>query len=86
MRYCCFAVRDTCSENFHLPMFFVNRASAVRALSDVVNKPSPDNAYYNHPEHYQLYEIGSFEDEFGTFTPMTPTFVVDCQSLVQSAT
>lgn len=80
-----FAVRDTCVETFLLPMFFQNRAAAVRALGDAVNKPKEDNQFYQHPEHYQLYEIGVFDDSDGTLSPGVPQFVVDCQSLVRSA-
>lgn len=79
-----YAVRDTCAETFLMPMFFVNNASAVRALGDAVNRPKDDNNFYQHPEHYQLYEIGSFDDNTGCFTPLVPVFVVDCQSLVMS--
>lgn len=83
MIHACFSVRDTCVQAFHLPMFFQNRAGAVRALGDAVNSPGKDNQYYQHPEHYQLYEIGSFDDDTGSFSPFVPVFVVDCQSLVK---
>ena len=77
-----YSVRDTCAETFLMPMFFLNNASAVRALGDAVNRPKEDNNFYQHPEHYQLYHIGTFDDENGSFTPVVPVFVVDCQSLV----
>ena len=79
-----FAVRDTCVGAYLLPMFFQNSAAAVRALGDAVNKPKDDNQFYQHPEHYQLYSIGSFNDDDGQFTPVVPVFIVDCQSLVRS--
>lgn len=84
MKHACFSIRDTCVGSFGIPMFFQNSAAAVRALGDVVNRPEKDNGYYQHPEHYQLYEIGSFDDESGSFEPIVPVFVVDCQSLVRS--
>ena len=84
MKHAAFAVRDTCVGSFLMPWFFQNTAGAVRALGDAVNKPGDDNAFFNHPEHYQLYEVGSYDDESGTFEPMVPVFVVDCQSLVRS--
>jgi len=79
----CFAVRDTCVGAYNLPMFFQNSAAAVRALGDAVNRAKEDNAYYQHPEHYQLYHIGSFDDDSGIFSTLVPIFVVDCQSLVR---
>lgn len=83
MIHAVFSVRDTCVEAWLLPMFFQNRAAAVRALGDAVNRPKEDNQFYQHPEHYQLYEIGTFDDESGSMSPIVPVFVVDCQSLVR---
>jgi hypothetical protein len=84
MKHAVFAVRDTCIGSYNMPMFFQNRAGAVRALGDAVNRPKEDNMYYQHPEHYQLYEVGTFDDDSGMFEPIVPEFVVDCQSLVRS--
>lgn len=80
-----FAVRDTCVGSFLLPMFFLNRAAAVRALGDAVNKPKEDNQFFQHPEHYQLFELGGFDDESGVIGLLpAPEFIVDCSSLVRS--
>lgn len=79
-----FAVRDTCVGSFLLPMFFQNAAAAVRALGDAVNNPSKDNQFYQHPEHFQLYKLGEFDDENASIAPCVPEFIVDCQSLVRS--
>ena len=64
-------------------MFFQNSAACVRALGDAVNKPGADNQFNQHPEHYQLYRIGDFDDDTGIITPQIPEFIVDCQSLVR---
>ncbi|WNK13387.1 MAG: nonstructural protein [Microvirus sp.] len=80
-----YAVRDVCVDTWLLPWFFQNSAAAVRALGDTVNKPSEDNMFYQHPEHYQLYAIGTFDDSTGRLDPVVPVFVVDCQSLVRDA-
>lgn len=79
-----FVVRDVCVDTYMIPMFFQNRAAAVRALGDAVNKASEDNQFYQHPEHFQLYEVGVFDDSTGLVVPhVVPEFVVDCQSLVR---
>lgn len=83
MKHAVFSVRDTCVGSFLLPMFFQNNAGAVRALGDAVNRPDKDNNFHQHPEHYQLYRVGDFDDESGSITPMVPEFIVDCQSLVR---
>ena len=80
-----FAVRDTCVGTFLMPWYFQNAAAAVRALGDAVNKPGEDNQFFQHPEHYQLYDLGTYDDENGQFVlNPAPVFVVDCQSLVRS--
>ena len=40
-----FVVRDVCVDTYMIPMFFQNRAAAVRALGDAVNKASEDNQF-----------------------------------------
>jgi len=86
MKHGVYCVRDTCVAAFLVPMYFVNRAAATRAFGDAVNNPAKDNQFYQHPEHYQLYECGSFDDENGLFSLLpAPEFVVDAVSLVRSA-
>lgn len=86
MKHGVFALRDTCVGTFLMPMFFANRPGAVRALGDAVNKPGEDNQFYQHPEHFQLYIIGEFDDEVGLVVSLpAPEFVVDCQSLVRGS-
>lgn len=84
MKHAVYSVRDTCVGSFLLPMFFQNNAAAVRALGDAVNRPDKDNNFHQHPEHYQLYRVGDFDDESGSLEPMVPEFIVDCQSLARS--
>jgi len=84
VRHKVFAVRDTCAGTFLVPWFFLNKASAVRALGDAVNRPDKDSNFHQHPEHFQLYELGDYDDEQGLIVPyVAPEFVVDCQSLVR---
>ena len=40
-----------------------------------------DNIMFQHPEHFQLYVAGSYDDESGVITCSAPTFVVDAQSV-----
>jgi len=83
MKHNIYSIRDTCVDTYLLPMFFINSAAAVRSLGDVVNKPSEENQFYQHPEHYQLYHIGVFDDENGQIEYNVPKFIIDCQSLVK---
>ncbi len=79
-----YAIRDTCVKAFLLPMYFQNNAAATRAIGDAVNKATEENQFYQHPEHFQLYHLGEFDEDTGQITPnVAPEFVVDCQSLVR---
>lgn len=84
MNHGMFAIRDTCVGSFLVPMFFQNKAAAVRSLGDAVNRPDKDSNFHQHPEHFQLYYLGEFDDETGLAQLLpAPEFVVDCQSLVR---
>lgn len=84
MNFQAFSILDTCAGTHSLPVFFVNTASAIRSMADVVNRPKEDNIYYQHPEHHQLYSIGTFDDSNGTFVPEPPRFIVAFQELVST--
>lgn len=47
----------------------------MRTFSDEVNRVSDDNLLHRHPEHYQLFYIGLFDDESGLFEPVPPEFI-----------
>ena len=53
--------------------------------SSMLSAFGEDNQFYAHPEHYQLYELGVYDDADGILHPhVAPDFVVDCQSLVRA--
>lgn len=71
------AVYDSASQTFGQPMYVVARGQAVRAFSDEVQRRNPDNALSLHPEDFELYLLGEFEDTNGALTP------VEAQCLVR---
>lgn len=76
-----YLIRDTALGSFLIPMFFQSEGAARRAFSDEVNRAAEDNIMFQHPEHFQLYVAGSYDDESGVITCSAPTFVVDAQSV-----
>lgn len=63
-----FSVRDVKAEAFLQPFFSPSVGSAMRAFSDAVNdKACPFN---KHPEDYQLYELGEYDDRSGLLTAL----------------
>jgi hypothetical protein len=57
------SVHDSCAEVWADPFTSVNTGSAIRSFSDAVNNDGNDlNA---HPEHFNLYQIGSWNPDDG---------------------
>lgn len=60
------AVKDAKVGSFARPVPVVNAATGVRAFADAVNDPSTE--YFKHPDDYSIWELGTFDDQTGTFT------------------
>lgn len=71
------AVFDTASQLFGQPIFVAATGQAVRNFTDEVRRPAPDgsNPMNMHPEDFELWELGIYDDECGTFGGV-PTIVV----------
>ena len=61
------AVKDRAADAFMRPFFVPTIGMAVRSFQDEVNRQSADNAMFAHPEDYDLYSLGQFDEEAGTF-------------------
>jgi len=59
------SVRDSATESFDRPMFFVSVGQAIRTFSDEVNRKAEQNMMNMHPDDYDMYELGSYETETG---------------------
>lgn len=62
------AIKDTAADAFNLPAFVQSTGVALRAFSDKINDASRENQMFNHPEDFNLYHIGTFDDHTGLFT------------------
>lgn len=61
------AVKDRAAETFGRPMFVPAIGVALRSFSDEINRNDPNNQLYNHPDDFDLYELGSFDDSTAEF-------------------
>lgn len=65
-----FAVRDRASLHFMDPFAVTHKGIAERSFADAVNDPAtPMN---KHPEDYDLYELGTFDDGTGLYEVRVP--------------
>ncbi len=61
------SVKDRAADAFARPMFVPSTGVAIRSFSDELNRSDADNQLYNHPDDFDLYEFGVFDDNTGLF-------------------
>lgn len=75
MIYKVVAIRDRAIDAFGQPVFVANTGGAIRSFGDEIRKPStPErpNALHDHPDDYDLYLIGTYDDATGELFSMRP--------------
>lgn len=76
MKYVVCAVFDKKSEVFGAPFYTVAKGQAMRNFQDTVNRNDPNNSLYAHPEDFDLYHLGEFDDSRGLFNCGEPTILM----------
>lgn len=66
------AVRDRAADVFGQPYFVASLGAAIRSFGDEVNRKAENNPLNAHPEDFDLYELGSYNDELGSFETFQP--------------
>lgn len=59
------AVKDRAADAFGQPLFVPSVGLAIRSFSDEVNRSDPENQMFNHSDDFDLFEIGSYDDNTG---------------------
>ncbi|QXP08310.1 MAG: nonstructural protein [Arizlama microvirus] len=57
---------------FQFPFPAKTRSEAVRMVTDALN--TPDTLIAKHPEDFSLYELGTFNDADGVYTPRSQNY------------
>lgn len=65
------SVRDIVANTFSIPTFHQSRGSALRAFSTEVNRADENNQIYKYPGDFELYCLGFYDDEHGSFEPLS---------------
>lgn len=79
------AVRDRAVDGFGIPIFVPSEGAAIRSFADEVNRK--ESAMAQHPEDYDLYFLGLFDDgsgQFGVDDERGPRQIAIGKSLVRS--
>lgn len=66
MRYKVVCIRDRAVDAFGVPVFVAAVGQAIRSFTDEIN--NENSAFNKHPEDYDLYFVGEFDDSDGSFT------------------
>ena len=61
------SVFDRAADAYARPMFVPSVGVAIRSFSDEVNRSDIDNQLFNHPDDFDLFELGEFDDNTGKF-------------------
>lgn len=61
------SVKDRAADAYGRPMFVPSVGVAIRSFSDEVNRQDSENQLFNHPDDFDLYELGEFDDNTGLF-------------------
>jgi len=69
-----FSIYDAKTKVFSLPQYQVTLGSILRSFGDLVN--DGQSMVSKHPEDYQLYEVGTWDDSNASFTPKSPLNLV----------
>lgn len=64
--YVC-SIRDAKSEAFGRPFCAQSLGQAIRSFEDEVNRAHEENIVYKHPDDFQLFALGRFDDSTGLF-------------------
>ena len=65
MKFQIVAVRDRAADAFQQPFYVAAIGQAIRAFQDGINK---DEQMMRHPDDFDLYQLGIYDDQIGTFT------------------
>ena len=66
MKHVILSIYDTATEAYMRPFTAQSEGQALRMFEDEVKRP--DSEIGKHPEHYQLYKIGEFQDHNAEIT------------------
>jgi len=85
MKELVFSLRDSQAECYGQLMFARTRMEIMRSLARAVNSGA-DSDVCNHPEHFTLFEVGSFDRQSGQLVAHEgPVFVIGAWELLSTA-
>lgn len=82
MKLLVFTIRDQGGEFYNPPFFARTKPEAIRSFTRI--KMDPNSNIHQFPQHYDLYELGEFDDNEGKMTTFdTPQHVISANNLAE---
>jgi hypothetical protein len=79
------SIKDRAADVFNRPFTVPHRNVAIRDFTDEVNRAAGDNQLNKHPDDFDLYLLGEFNDATGEFSISTPQVLVRAKDVIQSS-
>lgn len=77
-----YSIRDSKTVMFGNPMCMFSDGQAMRGFQDEINRVATDNPYYQHPEDYDLFYLGTFDTDIGVYSTGLPVSILSGSSAV----
>lgn len=61
------SIKDRAADAFGRPFYVPAVGVAIRSFQDEVNRSDAESQIYQHPEDFDLFELGEFDDATGLF-------------------
>lgn len=78
------AVRDRAADCFGMPNFVASIGGAIRSFADEINRKADNNPLSMHPEDFDLYELGEYDDASGSFETIKPRQIAIGKDLIRA--
>ena len=62
------SVRDIVADVYGQPIFAPSLGGAIRSFGDAINNQDKTDNLAKHPEHFEFWLLGEYDDETGTIT------------------
>ena len=77
-------MRDRSADVFGQPSFHLSVGGAVRGFGDEINRVDANNVLNRHPEDFDLYQLGTYDDSDGSFNIDKPRQVAIGKDLIRN--
>jgi len=82
MRLVLVSLKDCAVQAFMAPQVVHHKQAMIRALSDGLKAGDNKADWARHPEDFELYKVGEFDDQTGCVESCQPEFIIRLSDLV----